>query len=78
MGRFAIAGVFTLVLVSSALGATKYYVVIDTVGNCAVIDSKPSDHAGMKVLGDKGGYTSKDAADKALKGLGSKCKGVVG
>jgi hypothetical protein len=33
----------------------------------------------MKILGDKGGYASKDAATKALKALPKgKCKGIVG
>jgi hypothetical protein len=80
MGRFAIAGVLTLALASSALAAAaaKYYVVIDTVGNCAVVDSKPAGHAGMSILGDKGGYAAKDAADKALKALPKgKCTGIV-
>jgi hypothetical protein len=61
-----------------AAGA-KYYVERDTVGNCSVVDSKPSGHAGMKLLGKKGGYASKDAAMKALKGLPKgKCQGIVG
>ena len=37
-----------------AAGA-KYFLEIDTVGNCSVVDSKPSASAGMKILGDKNG-----------------------
>jgi hypothetical protein len=66
-----------LALTTSALaGGTKYFVEKDTVGNCSIVDSKPSAGSGMKIMGDKGGYASKDAAEKALKGL--KCGGIVG
>jgi len=52
---------------------------MDTVGNCSVVDSKPSATSGMKIMGDKGGYASKEDATKALKGLpNGKCKGIVG
>ena len=37
--------------------------------NCSVVDSKPSASSGMKIMGDKGGYASKEDATKALKGL---------
>jgi hypothetical protein len=51
---------------------------MDTVGNCSVVDSKPSASSGMKIMGDKGGYASKEDAAKALKGLPTgKCKGIV-
>ncbi len=61
-----------------AAGA-KYFVEMDTVGNCSIVDSKPAAGSGMTILGDKGGYGSKDDATKALKGLPkNKCKGVVG
>jgi hypothetical protein len=77
MRPYAITSVLMLALATSALAAgTKYFVEKDTVGNCSIVDSKPSASSGMKIMGDKGGYASKDAAEKALKGL--KCKGVVG
>ena len=61
-----------------AAGA-KYYLEMDTVGNCSVVDSKPSASAGMTILGDKNGYASQEDAAKALKALPKgKCKGVVG
>jgi hypothetical protein len=80
MKKLVIAGLALLGLAGSALAANaRYYVEMDTVGNCSVVDSKPSAGAGMKILGDKGGYASKEAATKALKGLPKgKCKGIVG
>ena len=47
--------------------------MLDTVGNCSVIDSKPS--AGLKIVGEKGGYESKESANQAMKNE-VKCKGV--
>lgn len=52
--------------------AKHHYAVEDTVGNCAVIDAEPG--PGLKILGDKNGYDTIKAADKAF---GSKCKGEV-
>jgi hypothetical protein len=67
-------------MAGTALAAgAKYYVEMDTVGNCSVVDSKPSASAGMTILGDKNGYASQEDATKALKALPKgKCKGVVG
>ena len=48
----------------------------DPVGNCAVVDARPGD--GLEIIGDKGGYASLGAANKALKDAKAKCKGVVG
>jgi hypothetical protein len=80
MRKCAIASVLVVALATSALAAgARYYVEMDTVGNCSVVDSKPSAHAGMTILEDRGGYASKEDATKALKGLPKdKCKGVVG
>jgi len=80
MGKCAIASVLFVALATSALAAgAKYYLEMDTVGNCSVVDSKPSASSGMKIIGDKGGYSSKEDAAKALKGLPTgKCKGIVG
>ena len=54
--------------------AKHHYAVEDTVGACSVIDARPS--ANLKILGDKGGYDSVAAAQKALGGISS-CKGVI-
>jgi len=80
MRKCAIASVLVVALATSAFAAgAKYYVEMDTVGNCSVVDSKPSATSGMKIMGDKGGYASKEDATKALKGLPKgKCKGKVG
>ena len=75
MKKLALASlaVFAFAAPTAAAGA-KYYVEIDTVGNCSVVDSKPS----VKMLGDKSGYASKEDATKALNGLPKeKCKGIV-
>src|SRR6476619_2111442 len=53
----------------------RHYVVVDTVGNCAVVDAKPAD--GLKIVGDKNGYTSSDSANKALKDAKAECKDSV-
>lgn len=53
----------------------RHYVVVDTVGNCAVVDAKPAD--GLKIIGDKNGYTSSESANKALKDAKAECKGSV-
>ena len=44
----------------------KHYVVLDTVGNCAVVDAKPAD--GLKVIGDKGGYASSEVRQQSIEG----------
>jgi hypothetical protein len=80
MRKVSIATIALIAIAGPALAAgAKYYVEQDTVGNCSVVDSKPGAHAGMKILGKKAGYATKDEAAKALKALPkNKCKGVVG
>lgn len=58
MRRYLIASLLTFSLVTPGFAAAKYYLVIDTVGNCAAIESEPSAHAGMKTIGNKGDYDS--------------------
>jgi hypothetical protein len=55
-------------LVTPALAAGQHYAVKDTVGNCAVIDERPSptEISGLTILGNKSGYDSIAAAQKAL------------
>lgn len=75
MITIALVGLVTPALAASA----RYYLEIDTVGNCSVVDSKPSEHAGMTILANTNGYASKEDAAKALKSLPKdKCKGIVG
>jgi hypothetical protein len=78
MKQFVVASALILGLTIPALAADKYFVTVDTVGNCSVLEGPPS--AGQTALGQTGGYDSKDAAEAALKevrGDASKCKGVV-
>jgi len=57
------------------LSTPLHFVVVDTVGNCAVVDDKPAD--GLKIIGDKAGYTSSEAAIKVMKAAKTECKGTV-
>jgi hypothetical protein len=53
MRKCAIASVLVVAFATAALAAgAKYYVEMDTVGNCSVVDSKPSASSGMKIMGD--------------------------
>jgi hypothetical protein len=56
-----------------------HWAVDDTVGNCAVVDSKPSPYgiSGLKVLGAKSGYSNLSGADNEIKSDKSACKGIV-
>ena len=58
-----------------SFAAKDHWAVMDTVGNCAVLDSQPS--SDLKVLGDKSGYSSLSAAEKEIKSDSSACKGFV-
>lgn len=78
MKKYVVASVLVVGLAAPALAAAKFYVTVDTVGNCSVVEGGPS--AGQTALGETGGYASKDEAKKALDGVRgdeSKCKGVV-
>jgi len=73
-----VASVLTIGFATPALAATKYFVTVDTVGNCSVIEAPPS--AGQTAILQTGGYDSEEAARKALDEIRndtSKCKGVV-
>ena len=78
MKQFVVASALILGLTIPALAADKYFVTVDTVGNCSVLEGPPS--AGQTALGQTGGYDFKDAAEAALKevrGDAAKCKGVI-
>jgi hypothetical protein len=66
-----------LVALATPALAAEHFAVVDTVGNCSVIDTKPSPYniSGLKVLGDQSGYSSPQAAEKALNSDSSQCKG---
>jgi hypothetical protein len=90
MRQYAIAGLLLASLAAPALAATmpdagdtspnysyaakNHWAVEDTVGNCAVIDARPS--SDLKILGNKDGYPSLSAAEKETKSAGA-CKGFV-
>ncbi len=80
MKKITLAMIALIGIAGPAFAAsTQYFVESDTVGNCSVIDSKPSGHAGMTILGDQSGYASKGDATNALKALPKdQCKGIVG
>jgi hypothetical protein len=59
-------------------GDAQNYVVVDTVGNCSVINAEPS--PGLKVIGKNGGYDKEDAAEEFLTTKAkdmSQCKGLI-
>lgn len=73
VGAFGIAILATPALAASA----KYFVIVDTVGNCSITEKAS---AGQKVIGDTGGYDTNDAAVTKLQEIRkdpSVCKGVV-
>jgi hypothetical protein len=77
MKTFVIASFLSVGLASQVLaapGSNQYFAVIDTVGNCAVVDTLPSKASGLKILANKDGFNSESAAQKAL---GSQCKSVI-
>jgi hypothetical protein len=55
--------------------AKDHWAVIDPVGNCAVVDTQP--RGDLKILGDKGGYSSLAAAEKEIKSDNGACNGFV-
>ena len=76
MRKYGLAALFVVAFAFPASAATKYFVVVDTVTNCSVIEGNPS--AGLTPIKD--GYDSKDAAKEALKGVrddAAQCAGVV-
>jgi hypothetical protein len=78
MQKYLIATTFVLAAVTPAFAAERF-AVVDTVGNCSVIDTKPSprDISGLKILGDQSGYSSSTTAEQALHSDSSVCKGMI-
>jgi hypothetical protein len=64
MKRVVVAGLLVVGLSLPAFAATKWYVVVDTVKNCSVVEGGTS--AGLTPIGNKDGYDSPDAAGDAL------------
>ena len=77
MKKYLIASLLTIGLATPAL-AERYFVTVDTVGNCSVIRGGPS--AGQTAFGETGGYDSAEAANAALaeaRDDAERCQGVV-
>jgi hypothetical protein len=78
MKAYIVAAILTVGLALPALAAEKFFMTVDTVGNCSVVQGGPS--AGQTAFGETGGYDTAEAADKALAEARKdteKCKGVV-
>lgn len=80
MTKFLLASLVVAGLTTAAWAATaeKWFVTVDTVGNCSVAQGKPS--AGQKALGETGGYATQDEAGsflESIRGDEAICKGVV-
>jgi hypothetical protein len=82
MKKWIVAGLLAIGATVPAFAAEKYFVTVDTVGNCSVVQSMPGSglSAGKTAIGETDGYDSMDAAKKFLDEVRndtSKCKGVV-
>lgn len=81
MTRILVASLLAIGMTTAAYAATedKWFVTVDTVGNCSVAQGKPS--AGQNALGEAGGYASIEEARSHLNSIRedkAQCKGVVG
>ena len=52
MKRFAMALLLGAFATTALAADARYFVVTDTVGNCSVVDSKPAQSSGLKIVGD--------------------------
>jgi hypothetical protein len=82
MKKWIVTGLLVIGLAPAALAAEKFFITVDTVGNCSVVQSAPTTglSAGKTAIGNTGGYDSMEAAQKFLEEIRndeSKCKGVV-
>ena len=78
MRKYGLPALFVVAFALPATAATKYFVVVDTVNNCSVLEGKAS--AGLTPIAEKGGYDSKEAAQKGLAEIRKdekQCKGVA-
>jgi hypothetical protein len=78
MKSYVVAALLLVGLATPAFAA-EHFAVMDTVGNCSVIDTKPSPYgvSGLKILGDRSGYSTPSAAEGALKSDSSRCKAMI-
>jgi hypothetical protein len=80
MSKFVFASVLVLGMTTAAYAATadKWFVTVDTVGNCSIAQGKPS--AGQEALGVTGGFAAMDDAKSHLDSIRNdeaQCRGVV-
>jgi hypothetical protein len=82
MKTLIVTGLLVIGLATPVLAGEKFFVTVDTVGNCSIVQSLPDTgmSAGKKVIGNTGGYDSMEAAQKFLAEIRddeTKCEGVV-
>jgi hypothetical protein len=82
MRKYLVACLFILGVAGPAFAAhqltvappAKHFAVKDTVGNCSVVDIRPSRASDLRILGSTRGYASVKDAQAAL---GSGCKSKI-
>jgi hypothetical protein len=81
MTKYLVACLFIIGVASPAFAAhqiteppAKHFAVRDAVGNCSVVDVRPSRASDLRILGSKSGYASVKDAQAAL---GSGCKSKI-
>ena len=82
MRKWIVAGLLLAGVTTPALAAEKYFVTVDTVGNCSIVLDMPGTDlsAGKTAIGNTDGYGSMEDAKKFLDQVRddtSKCKAVV-
>jgi len=78
MKKWIVASRLIIGMTPAVLAAEKFFVTVDTVGNCSVHQSPPS--AGKTAIGHTGGYHSLEAAKQFLDEIRndeSKCKACL-
>ena len=82
MKKWIVTSLLVIGPVTPVLAAEKFFITVDTVGNCSIVQSLPDTglSAGKEAIGSTGGYDSMEAAQKYLEEIRNdeaKCKGVV-
>ena len=82
MKKWIVTSLMVIGLVTPVLAAEKFFITVDTVGNCSIVQSLPDTglSAGKEAIGNTGGDDLIQAAQKYLEEIRNdeaKCKGVV-
>jgi hypothetical protein len=82
MKKWFVTSLLVLGSATPAFAQEKFFVTVDTVGNCSVISEAPGTElsAGKTVIGNPEGYASMEAAKKYLDEIRNddvKCKGII-